>query len=201
MKFQRMLKRSIDIVFAVLLIALLSPFMVVIALLIKLEDHGPVLFKQERLGKDGKVFVLYKFRTMIVNAEKVGLGIFLEERDPRITRIGKWLRELSLDELPQLFNILRGDMSFVGPRPPLPFFPKRYDEYEEWVKKRFTVRPGITGWAQVNGRNLIDWYDRFKLDVWYVDHWSLWLDTKIVFLTILKILKREGIYGKNVMRR
>ncbi|RKX45300.1 MAG: sugar transferase [Thermotogae bacterium] len=201
MKFQRMLKRSIDIVFAVLLIALLSPFMVVIALLIKLEDHGPVLFKQERLGKDGKVFVLYKFRTMIVNAEKVGLGIFLEERDPRITRIGKWLRELSLDELPQLFNILRGDMSFVGPRPPLPFFPKRYDEYEEWAKKRFTVRPGITGWAQVNGRNLIDWYDRFKLDVWYVDHWSLWLDTKIVFLTILKILKREGIYGKNVMRR
>lgn len=201
MKFQRMLKRSIDIVFAILLIALLSPFMVVIALLIKLEDHGPVLFKQERLGKDGKVFVLYKFRTMIVNAEKVGLGIFLEERDPRITRIGKWLRELSLDELPQLFNILRGDMSFVGPRPPLPFFPKRYDEYEEWVKKRFTVRPGITGWAQVNGRNLIDWYDRFKLDVWYVDHWSLWLDTKIVFLTILKILKREGIYGKNVMRR
>jgi len=201
MKFQRMLKRSIDIVFAILLIALLSPFMVVIALLIKLEDHGPVLFKQERLGKDGEVFVLYKFRTMIVNAEKVGLGIFLEERDPRITRIGKWLRELSLDELPQLFNILRGDMSFVGPRPPLPFFPKRYDEYEEWVKKRFTVRPGITGWAQVNGRNLIDWYDRFKLDVWYVDHWSLWLDTKIVFLTILKILKREGIYGKNVMRR
>ncbi|MCD6254302.1 MAG: sugar transferase [Thermotogae bacterium] len=196
-----MLKRSIDIVFAILLIALLSPFMVVIALLIKLEDHGPVLFKQERLGKDGEVFVLYKFRTMIVNAEKVGLGIFLEERDPRITRIGKWLRELSLDELPQLFNILRGDMSFVGPRPPLPFFPKRYDEYEEWVKKRFTVRPGITGWAQVNGRNLIDWYDRFKLDVWYVDHWSLWLDTKIVFLTILKILKREGIYGKNVMRR
>lgn len=201
MKFQRMLKRSIDIVFAILLTVLLSPFMVVIAFLIKLEDHGPVLFKQERLGKEGKVFVLYKFRTMIVNAEKVGLGIFLEERDPRITRIGKWLRELSLDELPQLFNILRGDMSFVGPRPPLPFFPKRYDEYEEWVKKRFTVRPGITGWAQVNGRNLIDWYDRFKLDVWYVDHWSLWLDTKIVFLTILKVLKREGIYGKNVMRR
>jgi len=201
MKFQRVLKRFLDIVFAVLLIVLLSPFMAVIALLIKLEDHGPVLFKQERLGKDGKIFVLYKFRTMVVNAEKVGAGIFLEERDPRITRIGKWLRELSLDELPQLFNILKGDMSFVGPRPPLPFFPKRYDEYEEWVKKRFTVRPGITGWAQVNGRNLIDWYDRFKLDVWYVDHWSLWLDAKIVFLTILKILKREGIYGKNVMRR
>lgn len=175
--------------------------MIVIAILIKIEDRGPVFFKQERLGKDGKTFLLYKFRTMVENAEKQGAGIFIEENDPRITRVGRWLRELSLDELPQLFNIIKGDMSFVGPRPPLPFFPKRYEEYEEWVKKRFTVRPGITGWAQINGRNLIDWYDRFKLDVWYVEHWSLRLDARIVFLTILKVLKREGIYGKNVMRR
>ncbi|HCZ05679.1 MAG TPA: sugar transferase [Thermotogae bacterium] len=201
MSFQRVLKRFLDIFFAVLLVVILSPLMIVIAILIKIEDRGPVFFKQERLGKDGKTFLLYKFRTMVENAEKQGAGIFIEENDPRITRVGRWLRELSLDELPQLFNIIKGDMSFVGPRPPLPFFPKRYEEYEEWVKKRFTVRPGITGWAQINGRNLIDWYDRFKLDVWYVEHWSLRLDARIVFLTILKVLKREGIYGKNVMRR
>lgn len=201
MSFQRALKRFLDIFFAVLLVVILSPLMIVIAILIKIEDRGPVFFKQERLGKDGKTFLLYKFRTMVENAEKQGAGIFIEENDPRITRVGRWLRELSLDELPQLFNIIKGDMSFVGPRPPLPFFPKRYEEYEEWVKKRFTVRPGITGWAQINGRNLIDWYDRFKLDVWYVEHWSLRLDARIVFLTILKVLKREGIYGKNVMRR
>lgn len=201
MSFQRALKRFLDIFFAALLVVILSPLMIVIAILIKIEDRGPVFFKQERLGKDGKTFLLYKFRTMVENAEKQGAGIFIEENDPRITRVGRWLRELSLDEIPQLLNIIKGDMSFVGPRPPLPFFPKRYEEYEEWVKKRFTVRPGITGWAQINGRNLIDWYDRFKLDVWYVEHWSLCLDARIVFLTILKVLKREGIYGKNVMRR
>ena len=175
-------------------IIILFPVMLVIAAAIKLDSKGPVIYKQDRLGKNGRIFKIYKFRTMIENAEKVGSGLFTFENDPRITRIGKFLRKTSLDELPQLFNVLKGDMSFVGPRPPVPFYPKKWEEYTVYEKKRFSVRPGITGWAQVNGRNEIDWSERIKLDVWYVDNWSLILDLKIILKSIKVVLKKEGVY-------
>ena len=195
-KVERIIKRIFDILFASLLLVLLSPLMLITAVAIKLDSPGPVIFKQERLGKDGKTFTMYKFRSMVHGAEKMGMGIFTAFNDPRITRVGRFLRQYSIDELPQLWNIIKGEMSFVGPRPPLPFYPKKYEEYEDWVKKRFEVLPGITGWAQVHGRNLIDWYERFKLDVWYVENWSLALDAKIILLTIVKVLKKEGVYDR-----
>ena len=195
-RMEMVIKRILDIIFALLLLVLLSPLMFVVAIAIKLDSPGPVIFRQERLGKDGKIFTMYKFRSMVHGAINMGMGIFTASDDPRITRVGRFLRQYSIDELPQLWNIIKGEMSFVGPRPPLPFYPKKYEEYEDWVKKRFEVLPGITGWDQIHGRNLIDWYDRFKLDVWYVENWSLLLDAKIVFLTIVKILKREGIYDR-----
>lgn len=193
-KIQRFFKRFFDIFFAVIGIIILFPVMLVIAAAIKLDSKGPVIYKQDRLGKNGRIFKIYKFRTMIENAEKVGSGLFTFENDPRITRIGKFLRKTSLDELPQLFNVLKGDMSFVGPRPPVPFYPKKWEEYTVYEKKRFSVKPGITGWAQVNGRNEIDWSERIKLDVWYVDNWSLILDLKIILKSIKVVLKKEGVY-------
>ncbi|MDI3472461.1 MAG: hypothetical protein PWQ48_742 [Thermotogaceae bacterium] len=194
MSFQRFLKRLFDIFFALIGIVILSPFMLLIAIIIKVDSKGSVIYKQERLGKNGKVFKIYKFRTMIENAEKIGSGLFTHENDPRITRVGKFLRKTSIDELPQLFNILKGDMSFVGPRPPVPYYPKKWEEYTEEEKKRFSVRPGITGWAQVNGRNEIDWPERIKLDVWYVENWSLALDFKIILKSFKVVLKKEGVY-------
>ena len=193
-KIQRFLKRFFDIFFSVIGIIILFPLMLVIAAAIKLDSKGPVIYKQDRLGKNGRIFKIYKFRTMIENAEKMGSGLFTFENDPRITKVGKFLRKTSLDELPQLFNVLKGDMSFVGPRPPVPFYPKKWEEYTVYEKKRFSVRPGITGWAQVNGRNEIDWSERIKLDVWYVDNWSLILDLKIILKSIKVVLKKEGVY-------
>ncbi|HEW92289.1 MAG TPA: sugar transferase [Thermotogaceae bacterium] len=193
-KIQRFLKRFFDIFFSVIGIIILFPVMLVIAAAIKLDSKGPVIYKQDRLGKNGRIFKIYKFRTMIENAEKMGSGLFTFENDPRITKVGKFLRKTSLDELPQLFNVLKGDMSFVGPRPPVPFYPKKWEEYTVYEKKRFSVRPGITGWAQVNGRNEIDWSERIKLDVWYVDNWSLILDLKIILKSIKVVLKKEGVY-------
>ncbi|MCD6545793.1 MAG: sugar transferase [Thermotogae bacterium] len=193
-KIQRFFKRFFDIFFAVIGIIILFPVMLVIAAAIKLDSKGPVIYKQDRLGKNGRIFKIYKFRTMIENAEKMGSGLFTFENDPRITKVGKFLRKTSLDELPQLFNVLKGDMSFVGPRPPVPFYPKKWEEYTVYEKKRFSVRPGITGWAQVNGRNEIDWSERIKLDVWYVDNWSLILDLKIILKSIKVVLKKEGVY-------
>ena len=193
-KIQRFLKRFFDIFFSVIGIIILFPMMLVIAAAIKLDSKGPVIYKQDRLGKNGRIFKIYKFRTMIENAEKMGSGLFTFENDPRITKVGKFLRKTSLDELPQLFNVLKGDMSFVGPRPPVPFYPKKWEEYTVYEKKRFSVRPGITGWAQVNGRNEIDWSERIKLDVWYVDNGSLILDLKIILKSIKVVLKKEGVY-------
>lgn len=193
-KIQRFFKRFFDIFFAVIGIIILFPVMLVIAAAIKLDSKGPVIYKQDRLGKNGRIFKIYKFRTMIENAEKMGSGLFTFENDPRITKVGKFLRKTSLDELPQLFNVLKGDMSFVGPRPPVPFYPKKWEEYTVYEKKRFSVKPGITGWAQVNGRNEIDWSERIKLDVWYVDNWSLILDLKIILKSIKVVLKKEGVY-------
>jgi len=193
-RFQRFLKRFFDLFFSILGVIILSPLMLGISIAIKFDSEGPVIYKQDRLGKDGKIFKIYKFRTMVVNAEKIGSGLFTYENDPRITKVGRILRKTSLDELLQLFNVLKGDMSFVGPRPPVPYYPKKWEEYTPEEKKRFSVRPGITGWAQVNGRNEIDWSERIRFDIWYVDNWSLILDMKIIFKSIRVVLKKEGVY-------
>lgn len=175
--------------------------MIIIILLIKSTSEGPVFFKQERLGKNGKVFKIIKFRTMIDNAEQIGTGVITFENDPRITKVGSFLRKTSLDELPQLINVLKGDMSIVGPRPPVPYHPKKYEEYSEYEKKRFNVKPGITGYAQVNGRNNLTWEQRINMDVYYVDNRSFLLDLKIIILTMVKVLKREDIHSKDIIKR
>jgi len=191
-----LLKRMLDILVAGVLLVILAVPLAVMAILILLDSGRPVLFVQDRAGRNGRPFKIYKFRTMVQNAEEIGLGVFTEENDPRITRVGRWLRKWSLDELPQLFNILKGDMSLVGPRPTLLYQVEKYDDRQ---RKRLLVKPGVTGWAQVNGRNSLTWPERIELDVWYVEHWSLWLDLYILFVrTPLVVLRREGVYGQVV---
>jgi len=172
---------------------ILSLLFGIVALAIKIDDRGPVFFRQERVGKDGSVFRVFKFRSMVVDAEKKGAGVFVEEDDPRITRVGKFLRNTSIDELPQLINVLKGDMSLVGPRPTLPYQVEQYDA-RQW--RRLKVKPGITGWAQVNGRNELTWPERIELDLWYIDNLNLWLDIKILFKTVLAVLSRQGLYRR-----
>ena len=186
-------KRAIDFIIAAIVLLIIWPLLLIIAIIVKLDSKGPAVFVQERLTLEGKVFNMYKFRTMVVNAEKQGTGAYSFDKDPRITNAGNILRKLSLDELLQLVNILKGDMAFIGPRPILTYHPCKYEEYTEEEKTVFTVRPGISGWAQVNGRNSVDWEERFKLNEWYVQHVSLWLDIKIVFMTIAQVFSRKEI--------
>ena len=169
-------------------LVLLFPLLLTVSILIKIDSRGPVIFRQKRIGRNGKVFEIYKFRSMCVGAEKTGSGVYSGKGDARVTRIGKILRATSIDELPQLLNILKGEMSFVGPRPPLTYHPWKYEEYTDFQKRMFEVRPGITGWAQVNGRKDVEWHKRIELNVWYVDHMSLLLDIKIMFMTAFKVL-------------
>lgn len=194
MKAQIIIKKIFDIISSAIGIVILSPLFLIVSILIKLDSPGKVLFIQDRLGKDGKVFKIYKFRTMCDNAINIGNGLFTDETDSRITKIGSFLRKTSIDELPQLFNILKGDMSLVGPRPPVPNFPYKYDEYSDMQKIRFEMLPGITGWAQVVGRNSIDWDERIALDIDYVKNYSFLWDIKIIILTLAKVVKREDIY-------
>lgn len=171
---------------------ILLPIFAIIGIFIKLDSRGPVFFAQERVGKDGKMFRCYKLRTMAVNPENMGKG--LKRNDPRFTRIGRYLR-WGIDELPQLINVFKGDMSLVGPRPTLQ---EQVVRYSEEHKRRLEMKPGITGWALINGRNRLSWPEKIKLDIWYIDHWSLWLDLKILIKTIwVVIIKREGIYGED----
>lgn len=172
---------------SLILLILLAPILLIAAIAVKVDSKGPAIFKQERLGRDGRVFSIYKFRSMCVNAEHTGSGVYSGKNDARVTRVGKFLRASSIDELPQLWNILKGDMSFIGPRPPLTYHPWPIEEYTEEQRKMFLVRPGITGWAQINGRKGVEWHDRIKLSVWYVEHLSMWLDIKIFFATIFKV--------------
>ena len=182
-----MLKRIFDIVFSFAGILLLLPFFLYIAIMIRTFMRGKVLFKQTRPGLHGKPFTIYKFRTMSNKRDEDGN---LLPDNQRMTKLGVFLRSTSLDEFPELFNVLKGDMSLVGPRPLL----RQYlDRYTPEQARRHAVRPGITGWAQVNGRNAITWEEKFELDVWYVDNWSFWLDMKIIGMTFWKVLKREGI--------
>ncbi len=186
--FYRAVKRFLDVTASFLGLVLLSPLMLAVSILIKIDSRGPVIFRQKRIGRNGKVFEIYKFRSMCIGAEKTGSGVYSGKGDARVTRIGKILRATSIDELPQLLNILKGEMSFVGPRPPLTYHPWKYEEYTDFQKRMFEVRPGITGWAQVNGRKDVEWHKRIELNVWYVDHMSLLLDIKIMFMTAFKVL-------------
>ena len=185
--YKHFFKRFFDILIALLGLIIAAIPMLFIAIAIKLNSKGPVIFKQERVGKKGKVFKIYKFRSMCVGAEQTGTGVYSGKGDARVTKVGKILRATSLDELPQFFNLLKGDMSLVGPRPPLTYHPWTLDKYTDEQKRMFDVRPGITGWAQVNGRKDVEWNKRIKLNVWYVDHVSLWLDIKILFKTVSKV--------------
>lgn len=190
------IKRILDFVFSVLMLIVLSPFMMIIAAAIKLTSKGPVFFKQNRLGKDGRIFIIYKFRTMVDGAASLGGGVFTNDKDFRITKTGHLLRKTSLDEVPQLFNIIMGDMSFIGPRPPVPYHPYTYENYTEEQKKRFTIRPGISGLAQVVYRTNATWNERILKDIEYIDNISFILDTNLFFKTIFNILK-----GKNVIQQ
>ena len=194
--YKRFIKRFFDIFFAVLFILILSPLFILISLVLLLTSKGPVIFKQDRIGKGGKVFRIFKFRTMKVNSEHTGSGVYSEKNDSRVTKVGKFLRATSLDEIPQLFNILKGDMSFIGPRPPLTYHPWVYEEYTEEQKKMFNVRPGITGWAQVNGRKTVEWNKRISLNVWYVEHLKFTLDVKILFLTVIRVFSNSDNLNK-----
>ena len=184
--YKGFLKRFFDIVLALMGILVGGIPMLIVALCVKLDSKGPVLFKQDRIGKDGKVFKILKFRSMCLNAEKD--GVYSDNRDTRVTKVGRVIRATSLDELPQFFNVLKGDMSFIGPRPPLTYHPWPYEEYTDFQKRMFEVRPGITGWTQTHGRKDVEWHRRIELNVWYVDHLTLWLDIKILFLTVFKVL-------------
>ncbi len=182
----RKVKRLIDIVLSLIGLIVLSPILILVAIAIKLESKGPVIFQQERLGLNGTVFKIYKFRSMCVGAEKS--GVYETKGDARVTKVGKFIRKTSIDEFPQFVNIIKGDMSIIGPRPTLTYHPWPLNEYTEEQKKRFSVRPGVTGWAQVNGRKEVPWDKRIEYDVEYVEGLSFAFDVKIFFKTILKVL-------------
>ena len=181
------IKRILDIISSLLAIIILSPLLAVTAVLVKTKLGSPVLFKQERPGKDEKIFTLMKFRTMTDERDENGE---LLPDEVRLTKFGKFLRSTSIDELPELFNVLKGDMSVIGPRPLLVEYIPRYNEHQH---RRHEVRPGLSGWAQVNGRNTVSWEDKFDMDVHYVDNYSFAMDVKILFMTVLNVIKKEGI--------
>lgn len=181
-------KRAIDFTIALVALTILFVPLLFVAILIKLDSKGPVIFKQERLGKDGILFKIWKFRSMCVGAEKQGTGVYSYKGDARITRVGKIIRATSIDELPQLVNILKGEMALIGPRPALTYHPWPYEQYTEHQKHMFDVLPGVTGWAQVNGRKEVPWPERIELNVWYAQHMNFALDVKIFFMTIFKVV-------------
>jgi len=190
-KISRLLKLILDRLVAAIAVLVFSPAILIVAIAIYLRMGSPIVFTQPRPGKNGEVFRFYKFRTMTSDCDADG-NLLSDEK--RLTAIGQFLRKTSLDELPQLWNVLKGDMSFVGPRPLMVEYLERYSPEQA---RRHDVMPGITGWAQINGRNTISWEQKFKLDVWYVENWSLWLDLKILFLTVWKVVKKEGISQAN----
>ncbi|MTI70093.1 MAG: sugar transferase [Firmicutes bacterium] len=192
--YNRCIKRIIDIIFALILMPVILPIILICGLFIKLEDRGPIFYLGKRLGKDQKIFEMYKLRSMKVNAPDLRNedgSTFNSDDDPRLTKIGKFIRKTSLDELPQIINVLFGDMSFIGPRPDLPEHINYYDGYEV---RKLEVLPGISGYNQAYYRNSAKWKERLKNDVYYVDHMSLWLDIKILFKTVESILFKKGIY-------
>lgn len=175
---------------------MLLPLFILIGVAIRWDSPGDIFFLQPRLGKDGLVFKIYKFRTMVMKAEHMGAGLFISEKDSRITRIGDFLRKTSLDELPQLINVIKGEMSIIGPRPPVPYYPHVYEDYTETQKVRFSILPGITGYAQVLGRVSISWDERIELDLEYIEKRNWRLDLWIIYRTIFAVVARKDIYSK-----
>ena len=201
MNFHLLIKRIIDIIVSALAIVLCLPFWIIIPIAIKLDSNGPVFFKQSRRTKNGRLFNMLKFRSMVVNAEGIGTGLFNFEDDPRVTKVGRFLRNTSLDELPQLFNILIGDMSIVGPRPCVSYELGDFDTLNKTYKKRFEAKAGLTGWAQIKGRNDISWPDKVIYDNEYIDLFKekgIIIDIQIIFITALKVFKKENIYEVKV---
>jgi len=187
--------RALDLLVASLGLTIAAPLLALAAILIKLESRGPVFYRQRRVGQAGEPFELWKLRTMVPGAESMGAGIYVVEGDPRITRTGRLLRRFSLDELPNLVNVLRGEMAVVGPRPTVQ---EQVDRYTERQRRRLEVKPGITGWAQVNGRTSLPWPERIELDVWYVEHRSLRLDLKILARTARMLATGHGLYSDDL---
>lgn len=201
MNFHLLIKRIIDIIVSALAIVLCLPFWIIIPIAIKLDSNGPVFFKQSRRTKNGRLFNMLKFRSMVVDAEGTGTGLFNFEDDPRVTKVGRFLRNTSLDELPQLFNILIGDMSIVGPRPCVSYELGDFDTLNKTYKKRFEAKAGLTGWAQIKGRNDISWPDKVIYDNEYIDLFKekgIIIDIQIIFITALKVFKKENIYEVKV---
>jgi lipopolysaccharide/colanic/teichoic acid biosynthesis glycosyltransferase len=189
------LSRALDVVLAVALFVLTLPLLVVAAVAIRLESRGPVFYRQLRVGRDGEPFELWKLRTMVPGAESMGAGIYVLEGDPRITRTGRLLRRFSLDELPNLVNVLKGEMAIVGPRPTVQ---EQVDRYTDRQRRRLEVKPGITGWAQINGRTSLSWPERIELDVWYVENRSLRLDVRILLRTARMLATGHGLYSEDL---
>jgi lipopolysaccharide/colanic/teichoic acid biosynthesis glycosyltransferase len=187
--------RALDLVVASLVLLVTAPVLALAAILIKLESRGPVFYRQRRVGLHGEPFDLWKLRTMVPGAETMGAGIYVVEGDPRITRTGRLLRRFSLDELPNLINVLRGELAMVGPRPTVQ---EQVDRYTERQRRRLEVKPGITGWAQINGRTSLPWPERIELDVWYVEHRSLWLDLRILGRTVRMLATGHGLYSDDL---
>ena len=190
--YREYVKRVLDICVALSALIICALPMAVVALAIKLDSEGPVLFRQERLGKDARVFEMLKFRSMVVNAEHTGSGVYSSKDDDRVTRVGRFIRATSIDELPQLINVLRGDMSLIGPRPPLTYHPWPLAQYTAEQLHMFDVRPGFSGWAQIHGRKDVEWNHRIELNNWYVDHVRFSLDIYIIFVTIFKVITASG---------
>lgn len=182
------IKRIVDLTIAIPVFVAAAIPMLLVAVAIKLDSKGPVFFKQDRISKNKKVYQMMKFRSMVVDAEHSGSGVYSGKGDPRVTRVGRIIRATSIDELPQLFNVLKGDMSLIGPRPPLTYHPWPIEEYTEEQLHMFDVRPGFSGWAQMHGRREVEWHHRIELNNWYVDHVRFSLDVKIFFKTIATIL-------------
>ena len=197
----KFLKRFFDIVICSIAIIVLTPLWIIVAIAIKCDSKGPVFFAQERRTKNGRVFRMYKFRSMVVNAESMGAGLFNYENDPRVTKVGRFLRNTSIDELPQLWNVIKGDLSIVGPRPCVKYELGDFDTLNKNYKKRFEVRAGITGLAQVKGRNENSWEEKVTYDNQYIDEFKkqgLWLDIKILFSTVAKVFRKQDIYEEKV---
>lgn len=195
------IKRLFDILSAAVFAVILIPLWIVVAIAIKIDSVGPVFFKQGRRTKDGRVFQMLKFRSMVMNAEQMGTGLFNYENDPRVTKVGGFLRNTSLDELPQLFNILKGDMSVVGPRPCVAYELGDFDTLNKKYKKRFEMKAGLTGLAQIKGRNDISWNDKVEYDNEYIDlfkRWGILIDVRILFGSVIKVFKKENIYENKV---
>ena len=190
--YKHFFKRFFDLAISIFGLIICAIPMLIVALAIKCESKGPVIFKQQRVGKNGKVYCMYKFRSMCTGAEQMEGGVYCTKGDSRVTKVGKFIRATSIDELPQFVNILKGDMSLIGPRPVLTYYPKKWDEYTQVELKRFDVRPGVTGWAAVHGRKTNTVKARFEYDNYYVEHLSLWLDIKIFFMTIKSVFTNEG---------